>query len=136
MCACSGRGGNQAGTDLTECIADLTECIADLTECIASRALRVDDEHRLYQGIAPHARNWCVRESVVFQGGNHNSSEFFPTYFLPCWDGNLRAEFGNLEVNTKCLVVHVFSCAISSVSILFFSLFLQISNVGLDTDVQ
>ena len=122
MCACSGRGGNQAGTDLTE--------------CIASRALRVDDEHRIYQAIAPDARNWWFPESVVFQYGNHNSSEFFPTYFLPCWDGNLRAELARLITNTSCLVVHVFLCAISSVSILFFLLFLQISKVGLDADVQ
>ena len=122
MCACSGRGGNQAGTDLTE--------------CIASRALRVDDEHQTYQAIAPDARNWWFPESVVFQYGNHNSSEFFPTYFLPCWDGNLRAELARLITNTSCLVVHVLLCAISSVSILFFLLFLQISNVGLDADVQ
>lgn len=55
-------------------------------------------------------------------------TRIFSNVFLPCWDGNLRAEFAKLVSNTSCLVVH-FLCAISSVSILFFLLFKQISNV-------
>gem|GEM_PF-6599563 len=36
--------------------------------------------------------------------------DFFPTYFWPCWDGNLRAEFAKLVSNFSCLVVHFFMC--------------------------
>ncbi len=70
MRAVSGRGGSRACTDLTE--------------CIASQTLRVNGEHPRYHGITPDARNWWFPGSAVFYTGNHNSSKFFSTYFLPC----------------------------------------------------